>query len=75
MRRHDLVLQSSGNFQVSRKQDTYYLEIKEDFSKLFSLKNRRLSLSKKAANWLKIKMSLHSKCLKQRRTKTSHYFF
>ena len=30
MRKHDVVIESSGNLQVSRKQDTYYLEIKED---------------------------------------------
>ena len=24
MRRHDIVIESSGNVQVSRKQDTYY---------------------------------------------------
>ena len=37
MRRHDIVIVSSGNLEVNRKQDTYYLEIKGDFSKCYCL--------------------------------------
>ena len=29
-RRHDIVIEGSGNLQVSRKQDTYHLEIEEE---------------------------------------------
>ena len=32
MKRHDIAIESSGNLQVSRKQGTYYLEIKVDLS-------------------------------------------
>ena len=30
-----IVIESSGNLQVSRKQNTYSLEIKEDFGKFY----------------------------------------
>ena len=33
MRRHDITIESSGNLQVSWKQGTYFLEIKEDLGK------------------------------------------
>ena len=35
MRRHDIVIECNGNLQVSGKQDTYCLEIKEDFGKYY----------------------------------------
>ena len=44
MRRRDIVIESSGNLQVSRKQDTYYLIIKEDLRKFYivvSLREKR----------------------------------
>ena len=57
MRRQDIVIESSGNLQV-RKQNTYSLEIKEDFGKFyfFSTKQSLFLVVKKekAANWLKI---------------------
>ena len=45
----NIAMENKGNLQVSRKQDTYFGEIKEDLSKCycFSLKARFLSLRKK----------------------------
>ena len=69
MRRHDIVIESNGNLQVSRKQDTHYLEIKEDLRKFYSLSFKKsLFLVEKKRNGSKlvkkIKMNLNSKSLK-----------
>ena len=53
MRRHGIVIESSGNLQVSWKQDTYYLEIKEDLSKCFPLK-KKLSAKISIASTVKL---------------------
>ena len=54
MKRHDIVIESSGNVQVSRKQDTYYSEIKEDLSKFYSFSLKKILFlvekKEKAAN-------------------------
>ena len=57
MRRHDIVIESSGNLQVNRKQNTYSLESKRISVNFifFSSKQSFLVVKKeKAANWLKI---------------------
>ena len=63
MRRQDIVIESSGNLQVSRKQDTYYLQIKEDLRKKFISCWGFFSLrkTKKQQISLKIRVNLHSK--------------
>ena len=35
MRRQDIIIESSGDLQVSEKQDTYYWEIKEDLGEFY----------------------------------------
>ena len=57
MRRYGIVIESSGNVQVSRKQDTYYLEIKEvsvnSIEKAAHLLKNRINLKvwKRQGNW------------------------
>ena len=41
MRRHDVVIDSSGNLQVSRKRDTYNREIKEDLIDISRQRKRK----------------------------------
>ena len=69
MRRHGIVIERSGNLQVSRKQDTYYSEIEEDLSKFYCSSLRK---------WISIKLvkliKLHSKSFKQQGNKTWDFF-
>ena len=52
MRRHDIVIESSGNVQVSRKQDTYYWRDQRGFNRYFSLmKKRRQQIKWKKLDW------------------------
>ena len=52
-----IVIESSGNLQVSRKQNTYCLEIKEDFGKFYFFSSKQslflVVKKEKAVNWLK----------------------
>ena len=41
MKRDDIETESSGNLQVGRKRDTYYLKVKEDLSKFYSFSLRK----------------------------------
>ena len=65
MRRSDIAIESSGNLEVSRKQDTYYLEIKEDLRKnyYFALKKNEslLLVVKKPKYEPKLRLNIYLK--------------
>ena len=51
MRRHDIVIESSGNVQVSRKARYLLLRDQRGFNRYFSLKKKRQQIKWKKLDW------------------------
>ena len=64
---------SSGNLQVSGKQDTYYLEIKEDLSKFYCFSFKKLILVSRWEKAKKLNDNIKTKSTFELNTFEKHY--